>query len=136
MISIKKLDHIGVAVKSIEAALPLYTQALRLDVARTDEVAAEGVKIAFIPAGETLIELLEPTGEGTAVAKFLEGRGPGLHHMCFEVDDVDAAIAHLKEAGVSLLSDSARQGADGRIVFLHPKASHGVLIELLEKTRE
>ncbi len=135
MIAIRKLDHIGVAVTSIEAALPLYSRGLRMAVERTTQVPGEGVKIAFIPAGETLIELLEPLGSETPVAKFLEKRGPGLHHLCFEVDDIDEAIAQLKEKGVPLLSDTAREGADGRIVFLHPRASHGVLIELLEKPR-
>ncbi|TAK36391.1 MAG: methylmalonyl-CoA epimerase [Chloroflexota bacterium] len=132
---IKKIDHIGVAVKKIEDALPVYTDGIGLALERVTEVGSEGVKVAFVPAGETLIELLEPTGPSTAVAGFLEKRGEGLHHICFEVDDIDATIADLKGKGVPLLSNEARQGADGRIVFIHPKAGHGVLIELLEKPR-
>ena len=132
---LKKIDHIGVAVYKIEDALPLYTKSLGLKLDHMDAVGGEGVKVAFLPAGETLIELLEPTGEGTAVANFLQKRGEGLHHICFEVEDIDAAIVELQEKGVPLLGDKATQGADGRIIFIHPKAGHGVLIELLEKPR-
>ena len=124
------VDHIGVAVKSIEEALKTYN-ALGLEVSGTDDVATEKVKIAFLPVGETRIELLEATSPESAVAKFVEKRGAGVHHICFKVPDVAAALASLKEAGVKLIDQEPRPGAHGaQVAFIHPKATGGVLVEL------
>ncbi|MBM3134406.1 MAG: methylmalonyl-CoA epimerase [Chloroflexi bacterium] len=130
---IKKIDHIGIAVKSIEAALPAYTQGLGLVVRHVQDVPDQQVRIAFLPAGETDIELVEPTSETSGVARFLENRGEGIHHLCLEVDDIAAALAQLAAQGMALIDKKPRQGAEGLIAFVHPKALHGVLIELVQK---
>ena len=127
-----RIDHIGVAVVSIDDALDVYN-ALGLEVAHREEVPAQKVRTAFLPVGDSRIELLEPTAEDSPVAKFLLKRGPGVHHVCFLVDDIDAALADLASRGFRLLHGAAVRGADGkRIAFLHPDAGHGLLIELSE----
>lgn len=128
-----KIDHIGIAVASIAEALPVY-EALGLRERHREEVSAQKVVTAFLPAGESRIELLEPTSEDSPVAKFLRKRGPGIHHVCFGVRDIDAAVADLARQGFRLINSNPVAGADGkRIVFLHPDAGHGVLIELSEE---
>lgn len=130
-----KIDHIGIAVSSIEDALPLY-RALGLAESHREEVPTQKVRTAFLPAGESRIELLEPTGEDSPVAKFLKKRGPGLHHICFAVSDLQAALDDLARQGFRLLHNKPVPGADGkRVAFLHPEAGHGVLIELSEEAR-
>jgi LAO/AO transport system kinase len=125
------LDHIGVAVRRLEERLPLYRDLLGLPHAATEEVATEGVRAAFLPAGRTRIELLEPAREDATLARHLERRGEGVHHLCFEVDDLDAALARLEAAGHAIVGGGARSGAEGsRVAFLHPKKTGGVLIEL------
>jgi methylmalonyl-CoA/ethylmalonyl-CoA epimerase len=127
-----KIDHIGVAVVSIEGALPVY-RALGLEESRREEVPAQKVVTAFLPAGESSIELLEPTSEDSPVARFLKKRGPGIHHICFAVQDIEAAVRDLAGKGFRLINERPAPGADGKkIVFLHPDAGHGVLIELSE----
>ena len=127
-----KIDHIGVAVVSIEGALPVY-RALGLEESRREEVPAQKVVTAFLPAGESRIELLEPTSEDSPVARFLKKRGPGIHHICFAVHDIEAAVRGLAGKGFRLINERPAAGADGKkIVFLHPDAGHGVLIELSE----
>jgi methylmalonyl-CoA/ethylmalonyl-CoA epimerase len=127
---IGKVDHIGIAVRSIEEALPLYT-ALGLEVERIEEVPAEGVRVAMIPCGETHLELLEPTREDSPIAKFLEQRGPGLHHICLGSDDIRADDAKLREAGLRLLRPEPTIGAGGcEVQFVHPKSAGGILLEL------
>jgi methylmalonyl-CoA/ethylmalonyl-CoA epimerase len=129
---IRKIDHIGIAVESLERGLGVY-RALGLEVAHREEVAGQGVRTAFLPAGDTRIELLEPTSEETPVGRFLRRRGPGIHHICFEVDDLEAALEKLAAQGYRLLDREPIPGADGkRVAFLHPEAGHGVLIELSE----
>lgn len=124
------LDHIGVAVASLAEALPFY-EALGLAVTGTDEVPEQGVKVAFLPVGDGQLELLEPTGPDSPIAKHIERRGPGLHHICLRVDDIEAAMAGLKAQGFRLLSDEPKDGAHGcRICFVHPKSTGGVLLEL------
>ena len=130
---IKKIDHIGIAVRSIEEALPAYTQGLGLAVRHLQDVPDQQVRIAFLPAGETDIELVEPTSETSGVARFLENRGEGIHHLCLEVDDIAAALAQLAAQGMALIDKKPRQGAEGLIAFVHPKALHGVLVELVQK---
>ena len=126
------LDHIGIAVRSIEAA-KIY-EALGLTIDHVEVVETQGVKTAFLSAGESNLELLEPTGPDSPVAKFIEKRGEGIHHLCFRVDDIDAHLARLKEQGYRLINETAVPGAHGcRVAFLHPAAGNGVLIELSEK---
>lgn len=128
-----KIDHIGIAVASIAEALPVY-EALGLQERHREEVPAQKVITAFLPAGESRIELLEPTSEDSPVAKFLRKRGPGIHHVCFGVLDIEAAVADLEGRGFRLINSRPVAGADGkRIVFLHPDSGHGVLIELSQE---
>lgn len=129
-----RIDHIGVAVASIDDALDVY-RALGLEIAEghREEVPSQQVRTAFLPVGDSRIELLEPTSEDSPVAKFLARRGPGLHHLCFAVRNIDRALDELAAKGFRLLHRSAVPGADGkRVAFLHPEAGHGVLIELSE----
>lgn len=128
-----RLDHVGIAVTSIEEALGVYG-ALGLSESARETVQSQGVMTAFLPLGETRLELLEPTGADSPVAKFLTRRGPGVHHLCFAVDDLERALADLKGRGFRLVNESPVEGAGGkRVAFLHPSASHGVLIELSEE---
>ncbi len=128
-----KLDHLGVAVKSLEAGLRFYRDVLGLKVEEIEEIPAEKVRVAMLPLGETRIELLEATAEGSAIARFLARRGEGLHHVAIEVPDLAAAIARLKAAGARLVSEQPGVGAGGhRYVFVHPQSAGGVLLELVE----
>jgi methylmalonyl-CoA/ethylmalonyl-CoA epimerase len=127
------LDHIGIAVKSLDAST-IYA-ALGLTVDHVETVTAQGVRTAFLSAGDANLELLEPTGPESAVAKFIEKRGEGIHHLCFRVDDIEAHLARLKSLGYRLINESPVPGAHGcRVAFLHPSAGDGVLIELSEKS--
>ncbi|MBO8163104.1 MAG: methylmalonyl-CoA epimerase [Brevibacillus sp.] len=129
----KKIAHIGIAVHSIEAALPFYCRVLGLKLLGCEEVAGEQVKIAFLEIGESRLELLEPLGPDSPVARFLTKRGEGIHHIALEVDDLEQRLSSLKENGVSLLNDTPREGAhQAQIAFLHPKQAGGVLFELCQ----
>lgn len=128
-----KINHIGVAVNSIDEALPFYRDALGMKFFGTEEVPSQLVKVAFLGIGESKIELLEPTSPESPVAKFLEKNGPGVHHLAYGVDDIEAAIAELTDKGTRMIDAAPRGGAHGaRIAFLHPKSSGGVLTELCE----
>ena len=127
------IHHIAIAVHDLDAALDFYRDALGLEMTERRTVPEEGVEIAFLPAGEGEIELLRPLDEAGGVARFLEKRGEGLHHVCLAVDDVEAAMERLQAAGAQLLSDEPRVDAHGtRYVFVRPKSAHGVLVELYE----
>lgn len=127
-----KIDHIGIAVRSIEEARGFY-EALGLHVEEIEEVESEGVRVAMLPIGESRIELLEPTRDDSPIATFLDKRGPGMHHVCLGTDDVDADDATLREAGVRVLRPEPTIGAGGcRVQFVHPKDAGGVLLELSE----
>lgn len=129
----KKIAHIGIAVKSIADALPFYTGQLGLPLLGTEEVPSEQVKVAFLSIGESRIELLEPLSADSPVAKFIEKRGEGIHHIALDVDDVEARLHQLRENGVPLIHETAKEGAHGsQIAFLHPKAAQGVLFELCQ----
>jgi len=129
-----KIDHLGVAVPSIDEALAVY-RALGIVEESREEVAGQKVVAAFLPVGESRVELLEPTSGDSPVAKFLARRGAGIHHVCFAVDDLDAALSDLAAKGFRLIHREAVPGAGGkRVAFLHPDAAGGVLIELSEKT--
>ena len=132
---IKGLDHIGVAVKSIDGPMALYANLLGLNVQAVEEVAAMGVKVAklSIPANEAVLEFVEPTSPTSAIAKFLEKKGEGIHHVCFRVERIEEVLERLKREGVPLVDEKPRIGAGGhKVAFLHPKGCAGVLIELSE----
>ena len=130
---IRKLDHVGIEVNSIDEALKFFRDTLGLEVESVEEVADQKVKIAFLPVGETHVELLEPTEPGSNVAKFLEKKGEGIHHLAFNVDDIDGTLAALKEKGAALIDSEPRiGGGNKRIAFLHPRGTHRVLMELCE----
>ena len=130
-----KIEHIGIATYKLDDALKFWRDALGLGVLETEEVAEQGVRVAMLPVGEPRIELLEPTRESSPVAKFLEKRGAGIHHIAVRVDDIRAQLARLKEQGVRLIDESPRVGAGGCLVaFVHPAAAGGVLLELVEHT--
>lgn len=126
------LDHIGIAVRSLDAA-KIY-EALGLTVDHVEIVPTQGVKTAFLSAGDSNLELLEPTGPESPIARFIEKRGEGIHHLCFRVDDLEEQLARLKSQGFRLVNEAPVPGAHGcRVAFLHPAAGNGVLIELSEK---
>ena len=127
-----KIDHLGIAVPSLDGALAAY-RALGFELADTHEVPTEKVRAAFLPVGESRLELLEPTDPDSVIGRFLQKRA-GLHHVCVLVEDIDAALAELKAKGVALLDQSPRPGAGGcRVAFIHPRAAGGVLLELKQK---
>ena len=129
----KKISHIGIAVASIEEATPFYRDVLGMEFEGTEVVAEQKVQVAFFAVGESRIELLEPTADDSPVAKFLEKNGPGVHHVAYEVADLEQRLKALKVEGVRLIDESPRTGAHNtRIAFMHPKASGGVLTELCE----
>jgi methylmalonyl-CoA/ethylmalonyl-CoA epimerase len=131
---IKKIDHIGIVVHNTEEALQVYEGALGLRLTDVEEVPEQAVRVAFLSVGESKLELVEPTTAHSGVAKFLEKRGEGIHHICFEVNDIEATLQDLAAQGIRLIDEQPRQGAHGRVAFLHPKSAHGVLIELIEKS--
>jgi len=128
-----KVDHIGIATRQLDEALALWQDALGLQVDSTEEVAEQGVRIAMLEIGETHIELLEPLSAESPVGKFLEKRGPGIHHIAVRVPDIRATLARLKENGTRLIDETPRVGAGGCLVaFVHPSSANGVLLELVE----
>lgn len=132
-----KVDHIGVAVESLEAALSVYTGLLGIELKGTEVVEEQKVKTAFLPVGGTEVELLESTDPEGPIGKFIAAKGQGMQHVAFRVENIDEALAELKAKGVRLIDEKPRYGAGGaRIAFLHPKATNGVLVELCERKGE
>ena len=130
---IKKVNHIAVVVNDLEEAMHFWVDALGLELSHREHVASEAVDVAFLPVGDSKIELLQPVDDERGVARYLEKRGPGMHHICFEVDDIEAALQKLKLANVQLINEVPTVGADGRkFAFIHPKSASGVLVELYE----
>ncbi len=128
-----KIDHIGIAVKSLDETIPFYRDNLGMAFAGIEEVAEQKVRVAMLQVGESKIELLEPTCEESPVAKFIEKNGVGIHHIAYEVADIEAEIAKLLAGGVRMIDEKPRNGAHGtRIAFIHPKSSNGVLTELCQ----
>lgn len=126
-----KLDHIGIAVPDLETGEKLWKTALGLEAAGVEEVPSEGVRTAFFEAGGGVhVELLEAMSEGSPIAKFLEKRGPGIHHLCFEVEDLDASLAEAEAQGYTRIKDPGPGAHGKRVVFLHPKTTGGILLEL------
>lgn len=132
----RELHHIAIAVKDIDAALGLWRDLLGMEVSEVRDVPDDRVRIAFLPAGGTLLELVQPLDDASGVARYLARRGESaLHHVCFAVDDLAGALGELAGAGVELLDRAPRQGAEGEVAFLHPRSGKGVLIELIERGR-
>jgi methylmalonyl-CoA/ethylmalonyl-CoA epimerase len=128
-----KIDHIGIATRGIQDAMTFYRDALGLEVSEPEEVADQKVRVAMLPIGESRIELLEGTSADSPIARFLEKRGPGIHHIAVRVDDIRAALANLKQKGARLIDEEPRKGAGGCLVaFVHPSSTGGVLLELVE----
>ncbi len=131
-----KVDHIGVAVKDSEAGIKFFSNLLGLKLEGQEVVAEQKVKTTFLPVGDTEVELLEATDPDSPIAKFLEKRGEGIHHIAFSVEDIDSALKELKEHGIGLIDETPRIGAGNkRIAFLHPKYTFGVLVELSESKK-
>jgi methylmalonyl-CoA/ethylmalonyl-CoA epimerase len=129
-----KIQHLGVAVGSLDDAIGFWRDALGLELTEVEVVEDQGVKVAMLAIGESRIELLEATGDETPVGKFIAKRGPGIHHLCVEVNDINAKLAELKACGVRLIDQQPRTGAGGALVaFIHPSSTGGVLIELTQK---
>jgi methylmalonyl-CoA/ethylmalonyl-CoA epimerase len=126
-----KINHLGIAVEDLDRASRVY-EAMGLAIQKVVEVPEQHVRVAFIPIGETMIELVQPTSPDSTVATYLEKRGQGLHHLALEVEDIQAALAELQALGLRLIDQTPRQGAEGRIAFLHPASTDKVLIELVE----
>jgi methylmalonyl-CoA/ethylmalonyl-CoA epimerase len=131
---IKKIDHIGIAVRSIEESLKFYVDILQLQLEGVEEVESEKVKVAFIKAGETKLELLEPISSDSPIAKYIEKKGEGIHHVALGVTSIEERIQYMRENGIKMIHESSKPGAGGaQIAFMHPKSTGSVLIELCEK---
>jgi len=132
--AIKKIDHVAIVVKDIETALKVYRDALGLELTKTEFMPEQAAMTAFLPAGESKIELVEPTTDDSGTARYLAKRGEGVHHICLEVDDIEATLAQMAAWGMRLIDERPRTGSDGqRYAFVHPRSAHGVLIELYER---
>ena len=128
-----KIDHIGIATDGIEQAASFYRDSLGLSIEEIEEVPTQKVRVAMLPVGESRIELLEPTSEDSPISKFLAKRGPGIHHIAVQVDDIEAALRDLKARGARLIDEQPRTGAGGCLVaFIHPSSTGGVLLELVQ----
>lgn len=134
MVKSLKINHIGIAVTEIEPALAFWRDALGLKLDHVEEVSRQKSRVAFLPVGESEIELVAPTAEDSTMKKFLTDRGPGIHHLCIEVEDIEAALAGLKEKGVRLIDEKPIQEEGRKMAFVHPKSTGGVLLELYEVT--
>ena len=135
MAILKKVDHIGIAVKNLDETIPYYTDTLGLTVLKIEEVVSESVRVAFIDAGNVKLELLEPMSEQSAIHTFIEKKGEGIHHIAFGVEGIEERMNELREKGVRILNEQPKIGAGGaQVAFLHPKSSYGVLYELCDKS--
>ena len=129
------IEHLAIAVENIDDSAPFWSHILKIPHRRTEVVESEGVTTDIYDTGSGKVELLESLGEDSPINNFLKKRGPGIHHVCFEVEDINSAIKELKENNISVLSEEAKRGAEGyKIVFIHPKSTGGILVELAEKS--
>jgi methylmalonyl-CoA epimerase len=128
----RRIHHVAVVVRDLEQALSFYRDTLGLPVDLVLPIESDAVRIAFLPVGESKLELVQPTDDSTGVARFLASRGEGFHHLCFEVPDLAAELERLAEEGVELIDHAPRRGAEGPVAFIHPRSAHGVLVELIE----
>lgn len=136
MTDIKKLNHIGIAVKDLKESIEIYKK-MGFNISHTEEVPDQKVRVAFIELGDSRLELLEPTAANSPIAKFLEKKGPGIHHLAIEVADIGAKLQELEKVGIRLIDREARKGSHGlSIAFVHPKATQGVLLELCEHQKK
>jgi len=132
---IVRINHVGLAVESLAQALGIFSEGFGLELQGTENVETDGVAVAFLPVGESRLELLQPIGREGPVHKFLENRGQGVHHLCLEVEDLPGMLAQLRGLGIELIDNEPRPGAHGsRVAFIHPKSANGVLIELVESS--
>ncbi len=127
-----RVHHVAVVVRDLDAALAFYRDKLRLELDVVMPIDSDGVKIGFLPVGDSSIELVQPTRADTGVARFLESRGEGFHHVCLEVNDLAAELDQLAGQGIELIDTAPRRGAEGPVAFIHPRSCHGVLVELIE----
>jgi methylmalonyl-CoA/ethylmalonyl-CoA epimerase len=127
-----RVHHVAVVVRDLEASLTFYRDTLGLQLELVMPIESDAVRIAFLPVGESKVELVQPTDESTGVARFLASRGEGFHHVCFEVPDLARELDRLAGEGVELIDRAPRQGAEGPVAFIHPRSAHGVLVELIE----
>lgn len=135
MARVIRINHIGLATEQMEHALAVFSDGLGLPVSGYDEVDSDSVRVAFLPIGESRLEMLEPTGEEGPLQKFLANRGPGIHHICMEVEGLPEILSRLKAQGIELIDQEPRPGAhDSLVAFVHPKSANGVLIELVESS--
>jgi methylmalonyl-CoA/ethylmalonyl-CoA epimerase len=133
MPEIKRIDHVAILVDDIEKTLSFWRDGLGIEVSHTQEMETEQSRIAFLPLGGSEIELVQPTTDGSGLARYLDKRGPGMHHVCLEVDDIQGMLAQLKDRGVQLINEAPQVGMGGRkYAFIHPKSANGVLVELYE----
>lgn len=133
----KKIAHIGIAVHSIEKAIPFYINHLQLELEKMEDVPSEQVKVAFLKIGETRIELLEPTNDTSAIYQFLQKRGEGVHHIAIEVDDLEYRLNELRNKGIQLINNEPKQGANNSLIaFIHPHSANGILMELCEHQKK
>jgi methylmalonyl-CoA/ethylmalonyl-CoA epimerase len=131
-----RIDHVGVAVEDIDAALALYERSFEMELAHRETVESQGVEAVLLDVGDGHVELLRPLGPDTAVGKFLARKGPGLHHVAYAVEDIDATLVRLAEAGLELIDSEARVGIrESRVAFLHPRSTGGVLTEIVEPAK-
>jgi len=132
MAKIRKIDHVAIVVPDIKNALAFWQEALGLELHHVEDVPSQKALVAFLPTGESEIELVKPTTEDTGAARFLNDRGPGMHHLCFEVDDLEGMLDNLKSKGIRLINEVPLQLEGRRMAFIHPKSACGVLVELYE----
>ncbi len=137
MPTIKRIDHIAIVVADIESALGFWRDALDLELQHVEDVPEQKSQVAFLPIGQSEVELVEPTTDDSGVARYLQKRGPGMHHICFEVDDIHGILAQLKARGVRLINETPTTGAGGALIaFIHPESANGVLVELYQARGE
>ncbi len=137
MAKIIRIDHVAVLVENIDETLAFWQDGLGLSLAGLEEVPKEGSRVAFLPVGESEVELVQPTAADSGLTRYLEKRGPGMHHLCLEVDDIEGMLARLKERGIQLINEQPLVGMGGRrYAFIHPKSANGVMVELYELPRD
>ncbi|HEY60637.1 MAG TPA: methylmalonyl-CoA epimerase [Anaerolineae bacterium] len=129
---IKKINHVAIAVSNIEEALSFWCDALGLEMDHIEKVTSQKARVAFLPVGDSEVELVQPTSDDSGTARFLRERGPGMHHLCFEVEDILDALKQLKAKGVRLINEKPLELEDRKMAFIHPKSTYGVLVELYQ----
>ena len=137
MPKIKKINHVAIVVEDIDQAMAFWRDGLGLEIEHIKEIPEQESRVAFLPLGESEIELVEPTTDDSGVARFMTKRGPGMHHVCLEVEDINGSLEHLRESGIRLINETPRRGSDGKLyAFIHPESTNGVLVELYELVKE